>query len=301
MFDSLADFRTIADTLHARPTRFRDLVPVGNPAAIGACDAYQRGMGGVWFLPDSAPIVWRSEFPIVIQRSMATSNNRAGAISISDLELAGTIAHKQVLVQAVHTVAERPIWLAGDNRASLSWATKGSATSTSARAYLLRLNALHQRRHRYVPFHDHIAGKANVMADDASRLWHLSDADLLSHFCTVYPQATSWRLLTLQADMRLALIGSLSRKRCIPPTLCIATTPPLARGRSGATTVPPAASVRISKTLRATRSPFSSSLRSSTAPAASHPATGPSDLARWRTPYATWRRRLPGWGPQTLA
>jgi hypothetical protein len=275
---------------------------VGDPAAIGACDACQRGMGGVWFLPDTAPIVWRTEFPLAVQRALVTSDHRRGTLSISDLELAGTIAHKQVLVQAIPAVAERPIWLAGDNRASLSWATKGSATSTSARAYLLRLNALHQRRHRYVPLHDHIAGKANVMADDASRLWHLSDADLLTHFCTVYPpQATSWKLLTLQADMRLALIGSLSRRRFIPPTLRIATTLPLARGRSGADTVTHAASVPISKTLRATRSPFSSSLHSGTAPAASHPATGPSDLERWRTPYATWRRRSPGWGPQTLA
>jgi hypothetical protein len=169
VFDSLADFRTIADTLHERPTRFRELIPVGTPMATGACDACQRGMGGVWFVPGLAPIVWRSEFSLAIQRALVTSNNRSGAISISDLELAGTIAHKQVLIQAVPDVAERPIWLAGDNRASLSWATKGSATSTSARAYLLRHNALHQRRHRYVPLHDHIAGKANVMADDASR------------------------------------------------------------------------------------------------------------------------------------
>lgn len=96
---------------------------------------------------------------------MVTSYNRAGTISISDLELAGTIAHKHILVDAFPAVAERPIWLAGDNRASLSWATKGSSTSTSARAYLLRLNALHQRTFRYVPQHDYIAGKANVMTD----------------------------------------------------------------------------------------------------------------------------------------
>ncbi|KAI2491002.1 hypothetical protein MHU86_23570 [Fragilaria crotonensis] len=62
--------------------------------------------------------------------------HRAGTISISDLELAGTLAHKQILVQGTPEVAERPIWLGGDNRASLAWASKGSATASTARAYL---------------------------------------------------------------------------------------------------------------------------------------------------------------------
>jgi hypothetical protein len=68
------------------------------------------------------------------------------------------------------------LWTASDNRAALAWSTKGSATSIAARTYLLRLNAMHQRRHRYAYTQHHIAGKANVMADDASRLWHLDDA-----------------------------------------------------------------------------------------------------------------------------
>jgi hypothetical protein len=33
-FDSLADFRTILDSLRSRPTRFRELVPVGGPLAL---------------------------------------------------------------------------------------------------------------------------------------------------------------------------------------------------------------------------------------------------------------------------
>ena len=151
VFDSLADFRAIADSLRDLPTRFREVVPVGTPAAYGACDACQRGMGGVWFAPDMPPILWRSEFPPAVQRMLVTSDNRAGSVSISDLELAGTIAHKQIITQAI-SVAERPFWLRGDNRASIScWASKGSATSNTARAYLLRLHALHQRFHRYVP------------------------------------------------------------------------------------------------------------------------------------------------------
>ena len=117
--NSLADFRALADHLAARPTRFRELIP-DTAFAIGACDACQWGMGGVWFANDSA-FVWRAEFPSAIQRDMVTSNNRHGSISISDLELAGTIAHKKAVLANRCTLAERTIWLAGDNQASLSW------------------------------------------------------------------------------------------------------------------------------------------------------------------------------------
>jgi hypothetical protein len=300
VFDSLADFRSIADSLGQRPTRFRELVPVGDPVATGACDACQRGMGGVWFRPHQPPLVWRSEFPVALQRLLVTSKNRAGTISISDLELAGTLAHKQILVQALPTVAERPIWLGGDNRASLAWATKGSSTASTARAYLLRLGALHQRHHRYVPQHDYVPGKFNVMADDASRRWDLSNQALLTHFNSLYPQATSWQLLTLQHEMYSAVIGALSRQRSIPANLHIARTRPLPPGSFGSNSVLAPASEPICTTCLATRSPSCCSSPTSIALAASHPAPGPSGLERWRTPSAMWRRRSPGWGPLTL-
>lgn len=57
VFDSLADFRLIADSLRDRPTCFRELIPVGEPIARSACDTCQRGMGGVWFVPSAPPIL----------------------------------------------------------------------------------------------------------------------------------------------------------------------------------------------------------------------------------------------------
>lgn len=97
VFDSLADFRAIADSLRDRPTQFREPFPIGPPIAHGACNASQRDMlGGVWFLPHQPPIVWRTPFPLPIQSALVTSDNRAGTLSISDLELAGTIAHKHI-------------------------------------------------------------------------------------------------------------------------------------------------------------------------------------------------------------
>ncbi|KAI2493227.1 hypothetical protein MHU86_21301 [Fragilaria crotonensis] len=220
VFDTMADFRLLADSLAHRPTRLRELVPV-SPSDSGSCDACRRGMGGVCFdllQPDAPPIVWRAPFPASVQSSLITADHPHGTLSISDLELVGTIAHKDVLAQARH-VHERTIWIAGDNKASLSWATKGSATSDRARAYLLRLNALHQRAHRYVSRHHYIAGTANSMADDASRLWHLSDSDLLTHFDSAYPQCTSWTLHHPTPTMLSALNGALSKQRCVPECL----------------------------------------------------------------------------------
>jgi hypothetical protein len=169
-------------------------------------------MGGVWFDESAvphAPILWRYAFPSPIQNAMVTSTNPNGTISISDLELAALVAQKDIFATPRHEVAERTLWIATDNRAALSWSDKGSATSTAARAYLLRHSALHQREYRYVATHNHIAGKANVMADDASRLWDLTDSALLSHFESTYPQASPWRMLTLKPSTALILTGAL--------------------------------------------------------------------------------------------
>ena len=183
----------------------------------------------------------------------------------------------------------------------MTWATKGSATSTSARSYLLCLNALHQRYHRYVPAHDFIAGKSNVMADNASRRWDLSDSDLLTHFHRSYPQATSWTLHRLTTDMQSAVIGLLLRRPSVPIILRIGTPPRPLPGASGSVSAPPRVYAATCPTSPVIRSPSSCYSPTGTAPAALLPVIGPSALTQWRTPYATWRRRSPEWGPRTLA
>ncbi|KAI2509091.1 hypothetical protein MHU86_5339 [Fragilaria crotonensis] len=107
---------------------------------------------GVWLSSegDQPPIVWRQRFAPHVAEALVTSDNREGSLSISDLELTGIIAHKDVLVHC-HDVREHTIWIASDNRAAVAWSTKGSATSLAARAYLLQYNAVHQRHHRYWP------------------------------------------------------------------------------------------------------------------------------------------------------
>lgn len=188
-FGSLQDFCAIADSPCHRPKRFRELVHLGDPNAYGACDACRRFMGGgLWFLPGRPPLVWQAAFQPVIQRNVVTGDNKkAGTISISgDLELSATLAHTYALTQVTDTT-ERPVcWLAGDNRASLAWASEGSFTASTTRAYLLlRHSSLHQHFFCYVPQFDDIPGPANVMANDASRRWDLLDTELLSHTSTL--------------------------------------------------------------------------------------------------------------------
>ena len=146
--DLARDFCLLVDMVHARPIRRPELVPT-HPSDVGACDACQTGMGGVWFdtlTDDAEPIVWRQRFAPAVQSDLVTATHPSGRISISDLELAGVIAQKAVLA-ATRDVAERTLWIASDNKAAVSWTTKGSSTSLAARSHLLRYNALHQPTH----------------------------------------------------------------------------------------------------------------------------------------------------------
>jgi hypothetical protein len=294
------DFLTLVDSVYSRPTRLAELVPT-SPSDVGACDACQNGMGGVWFDaldPSAPPIVWRQPFSNLISNALVTASNRQGTISISDLELTGVLAHKDVLACA-RDISERTIWIASDNRAAVAWATKGSATSVAARSHLLRFNALHQRRHRYLSRHHYIPGPVNAMADDASRRWDLTDDALLTHFNSTYPQTLSWQLRTLLPATNALLTGALSKRPAMLASL-LKDSPPLRDpGLSGRPSVPVWGSIP-SKRPRSTLSLYCNSSPSATEQALSHPVASLSDLARWKTPYERWVRRTPDWGPLTL-
>jgi hypothetical protein len=146
VFAAIEDFTLIADSLQSRPTRLMELVPL-TPPNIGACDECRQEMGGVSFDaldPAAPPVVWRQQFPAAIQRDLVTSDHRDGTVSISDLELTGLIVHRGFLPHHRHVHERTMCWISGDNCAALSWANKGSSTSTSACSYLLRLSALHE-------------------------------------------------------------------------------------------------------------------------------------------------------------
>ena len=167
MHDAIQDLHHLALDLGSQPTRLGEIVP-DLPVAIGTADASGAGMGGTWLSADPAfhPLVWRSTFPLDIQADLVSTSNPHGRINNSDLELAGQIAHLDILNQ-ISDCQERTVSTLTDNIAACSWQRKGSTTTLGPAAYLLRLQALHQRHHRYLNKSDYIPRPANAMADDA--------------------------------------------------------------------------------------------------------------------------------------
>jgi hypothetical protein len=291
----LDDFESLARDLHNRPTRLAELVP-DSPSGIGAVDAALPGMGGVWFVDGSPPLLWRAPFPLSIQSQLITDRNPHGNLSISDLELASVVAHQDILAQSIDA-RERTFSLLNDNSPAVSRITKGSITSREAAAYLLRLSSLHQRHHRYHMRYDHIAGPANSMADDTSRLWHLTDSQLLLHFQQTYPQSQPWQLQTLRPPTLSALISALQRTRVAPASVLNVPTHTITPGQFGLPTVPLTTSIPYWQ-LSQTQSLTYKSLHNVSATDALPKMVTPSELAQWRTPFVPLARRWPAWGPR---
>ena len=113
----MTDFAELADNLHSRPTRVEELI-ADEPAGIGAVDASGSGMGGVWFVPDMRPLVWRRKFNPSVQKNLVTATHPTGTVSNSDLELVGIVAHQDILAQHVD-VDLLTFAIVGNNAASL--------------------------------------------------------------------------------------------------------------------------------------------------------------------------------------
>jgi hypothetical protein len=205
--DFLDDFRWLAKEVGSRPTSIDELV-AQPPSMFVATDASGLGVGGVFFLPGGRPYMWRKAFPHKVASQLVTADNPTGSVSISDLELAGTVAQSDVMCQLVDVLGQTTHTV-HDNMTTVWWRTKGSTTTTGPAAYLLQLQAIHQRHHRYLPQQDFIPGKVNLMADLTTRSWDISDSALLSNFNTRFSQTQPWTLCTLSKEIDSALTSAL--------------------------------------------------------------------------------------------
>jgi len=170
-------------------------------------------MGGIWFHHNTTKpaLLWQCPFPAAIWSNLVAADNWNGIINNSELELLGAIAHQDVLVQSA-MIAELSHALINDNMAAIHWLCHGSTMSTTASAYLLWLQALHQHHHQYFMSYEHIPGYHNSMADDCSCLWHLDDHAFLTHFTSHYPQVGGWQLCHLSSTMNSALTSVLQQQ-----------------------------------------------------------------------------------------
>jgi hypothetical protein len=302
---ALADFKWLLNDICSRPTRIAEVIPL-NPSALGYHDAARIGAGGVWFphsslpprtgTPSSAPLLWRLQWPADIMAALVTEDNPQGTITNSDLELAGGLLHLEIICQH-YDVRERTILSKTDNLATLFWQRKGSATTDSPPAHLLRLFGIHQRLHRYVPRHDYIPGLSNPMADDASRLLHLTDSQFLSYFNLTYPQSTSFHLVTPPWQMSSAVISALRRKTCNAKSLWVEPPLPAPTGQSGLTSQLKWASTPYSKPSTTKYQSYKSS-SGAFDPVDLLPSNIQSSLGQLKTTYGELHRRTSQWGPQ---
>ena len=303
---ALADFQWLLTDISSRPTRIAELIPL-LPSALGYHDASGKGCGGAWFptpdvasrhpKPSHTPLVWRHEWPLHIQQALITSSNPHGTISISDLELAGGLIHLDILAQHLD-IRERTVLSHTDNLPALFWQRKGSCTTDAPPAHLLRLFAIHQRVHRYVPRHDYEPGITNPLADDASRLFHLTNNLFLSHFNTHYPQSLPWQLATPSSQILSAATSALQRKTSTVESLLDAPPPVMHNGTNGSNSQLTWASTPFSKPSKTKYPSFKSSSGGSAL--VSFPSTTvKSSLEALRTTYGQLRRRTFPWGPRT--
>ena len=297
--DALIDLQYLANDLSARPTRLGEIVD-SLPAAYGAADASGLGMGGIWLSgdPTFVPTVWRHQFPPCITANLVTWENPTGVINNSDLELAAQLASQDVIIHQ-RNCCERSLALFTDNLAARSWLRKGSRTTLGPAAYLLRIHALHQRHYRYRSTADYLSGPANQMADDASRLWHLSNDELLSHFNSHYPQNHSWQISHLRPAMLSALITALQCKRSAPASFLYGQPPVTHNGFDGLNIAAHWRSLQPWK-MSPIPLPCSKSLHTDTALVPLPPVVTLSALVPWKMPSGPLARRYPAWGPRTL-
>ena len=302
LHDFLDDIRWLHHQLGTRPTLISETYP-RQPCGIGACDASGHGMGGVYFQhtqdQGTTAYLWRAAFDDKITQRITSDKNPKGTITNSDLELAATIAQHDIAMQLRQPPAPT-IFTATDNTPALAWQKKGSVSTTGPAAYLLRVQALHQRHYAYIPQHSHIAGKDNVMADDCSRLFDLCDSQLLAQFNDRYPQATPWRQLQLRSEMHSSLISALQKKRPAPASYLLPNKPPTKLGTSGANSVATCTSTPC-YAASTTPLPFSKFTHTVCARENDRAVTSPSRLLLLLPPCAKWARRWPSWGPLTLA
>ena len=267
---AIQDFTWMFKDIVSRPTRIAELVPL-LASTMGYHDASGEGAGGVWFPHQSLsprgsiadrlphqPIVWRYRWPQDIINSLVTDTNPSGTITNLDLELAGGLLHLDALAQ-YYDVRERTILSKTDNLATLYWQRKGSATTTKPPAYLLRLFGIHQRFHRYVPRHDYISGVSNPMADDASRLFHLTDSQFIQYFLTKFPQHTSFRLVQIPSAILSCVTSALRKKTCPVESLLVVPEAPVPIGNNGRPSQLNWASVPFSKPSRTKYKSYKSS------------------------------------------
>lgn len=300
--DQLDDIRWLASDVSSRPTRIAEIIP-GPADYAGTTDASGDGFGSIWLplpgtSPSHPPLLSRAALPADIRRRLVTFKNPSGDINMGEIELAGRILADTVLSTTVD-LTEANVVAGSDSMNTRSWHSRGSASSFGARAYLLRFAAFLRRYLRYQSHTVYIPGPLNRMADDASRLWHLTDSQLLAYFNSTYPQSELWQLCQPNPELLSVLISSLRCRRVAPEEISAV----LGRATSSGTCGAPSATNSTSATscsMSTTPSPSSSLSCSAIGTAVLPSREIQYVLEQWKMSRVKLAKRSNNWGPPTF-
>ena len=205
--DHIQAFASLAASLSSRPTHLAEIIPQ-DPSFVGTTDAAKAGMGGVIFDALGHSYFWRYPFPPEVQQRLVSADNPHGDITNSDLEHAGVIAQAFLIGDMPNSTYATAL-TGCDNTSAVARSQKGTAPCDGSAAHLCHIASQHQREHRYCHQVSYLPGPVNTMADDASRLQHLTDSSLHHHFTQQYPQPQPWEQLHLTPEHASTLISAL--------------------------------------------------------------------------------------------
>jgi hypothetical protein len=113
------------------------------------------------------PLLWWSRFGKHIQHAWSLLPTRVAPSLTAISKLEASVTQHDDLAQAAD-IRETAIKNSSYNVAAVCWHRKGTTSTKVPVARFIRLQALHQRYHHYLPLVDHLLDTANAVSDDCS-------------------------------------------------------------------------------------------------------------------------------------
>jgi hypothetical protein len=294
---SLADWRHLLSSL-LQPVSLHHLVPTA-PTSIAACDVSKEGIGG-FILPlthQSTPIAWRVPFARAVQDRLVSQSNTMGTTNNSQLELAAIIAVTAQML--AHTDSQHHTLLcASDNTPAISWIQKGSTSTRSPTATLLRLLHHFSRDRTFTLKALYIPADTNTIADFLSCSFHLPDAAVLHHLNSTTQQ--SWTLANPPTEL-VSIMTSLLCSTGLPTAFPLPDSQPTNTPGTFDNPSVTSSTYNLSYKTSTTPSRPSNCLPTDIRREAWLPAGLKLALEPWRRPFVPWVRRSLHWGTGTHA
>ena len=184
---------------------------------MGFCDASGLEAGGVWLDPAvmGHNLVCQNPLPADVTIDLVSLFNPKDTITNSYLELATLIPQEATLLEAVpkaHMAAPRSGY---GNTPTVSSSTREVSIINPVVADLLFICESPFQKDLIGSFRFLPPGPRNCMADDAPRLFSLSDTKFLTHMYAVHPQLhVLWQISLPPPELISCVISTLRRKLC---------------------------------------------------------------------------------------